>query len=252
MLSSGSDGNATLVGSGDARLLIDAGLSLAELTWRMSLMRTGPDALDAVLMSHDHYDHIKGAMPLCQRTGVPLYASRATIRASGLARALPDGQVREFKPGAAFEVAGLRVTPFAVPHDTFNVGFTLTDGEATVGLATDLGSVTLEVLSYLSGCDVVVLESNHDEEMLERGPYPPHLKRRIGSPLGHLSNADTAELVRSIHHPGLRHLVLAHLSRTNNRPELPLEAVGRVLEECGAGAAVSLGWPDRPGELITL
>ncbi|MFH1151212.1 MAG: MBL fold metallo-hydrolase [Actinomycetota bacterium] len=252
MLSSGSDGNATLVGSGDSSLLIDAGLSLIELTRRMEIARTGPYALDAVLISHDHYDHVKGAVPLCRRTGVPLYASRATIKASGLTRALPAEQVRELRPDTPFEVAGLTVTPFAVPHDTFTVGFTISDGEATVGLATDLGSVTLDVLSHLAGCDVLVLESNHDEDMLERGPYPPHLKRRIGSPLGHLSNADTAELVRSLGHPGLRHLVLAHLSRTNNRPELPLQAAGEALGECGGEVSVSLGWHDHPGELIVV
>jgi phosphoribosyl 1,2-cyclic phosphodiesterase len=161
--------------------------------------------------------------------------------------------VIDFAPGEPFVVGCLKILPFALPHDAAEtVGFRVSDGSARAGFATDLGSLTLEVLEGLSGCDAVVLESNHDEAMLLGGPYPPFLKRRVNGPDGHLSNSDAAELIRCVCHDGLRHLALAHLSRTNNTPELPLEAARRALGARASGVEISLGWQDRAGEVIRL
>ena len=128
----------------------------------------------------------------------------------------------------------------------------MTDGAVKVGVATDLGSQTLDVLVGLADCDVVILESNHDSEMLVEGPYPLSVKQRVASPLGHLSNADAADLIRAVLHSGLRHLVLAHLSETNNDPAITLESARKALGRKGAGVEISLGWQHRVGEMIVL
>jgi phosphoribosyl 1,2-cyclic phosphodiesterase len=161
--------------------------------------------------------------------------------------------VVDLRPYEPFRIGCLELLPFPLPHDASEtVGFKVSDGRVRAGFATDLGSINMDVLEGLSGCEVVVLESNHDEMMLMAGPYPPSLKRRVRSPRGHLSNDDAAELIRCISHDGLKHLALAHISRTNNTPQLPLEAAREALGARARRVEVSLGWQDRIGEIIRL
>jgi phosphoribosyl 1,2-cyclic phosphodiesterase len=231
--------------------LIDAGISLKGLDRRLNDAGTGLQELDALVLSHEHVDHARGAIAVSRRLGLPVYASRAISAPLGLAAALGRDSVIDLHADEPFRIGCLEVVPFSLPHDAADtVGFKVSDGRARAGFATDLGSVNLDVLEGLSGCDVVVLESNHDEAMLLEGPYPPHLKRRVNSRRGHLSNADAAELVRCISHDGLKHLALAHISRTNNSPELPLETARNALGARASHVEVSLGWQDRIGNVI--
>jgi phosphoribosyl 1,2-cyclic phosphodiesterase len=253
VLASGSAGNATLLRSGDTSVLIDAGISARELSRRLVASGLGDIHIDALLLSHEHNDHVRGAAAVSRRLGCPVYANRATSSGAGLFRALASGALADFDTGSPFSVGCLEVTPFLLPHDAAEtVGFTVSDGRVRAGFATDLGSLTFDVLAGLSGCDLVVLESNHDEAMLLEGPYPEFLKRRVSSPYGHLSNSDAAQLAHTLFHEGMTHLVLAHLSRTNNHPDLPLGAVRGALGTRGSRVSVTLGWQDRAGELIRL
>ena len=217
----------------------------------MTIAGLALDSLDAVLVSHGHSDHVNGVPALCRRRGIPVFCNDATAADAGLGAALGEGLVQRFDTGSSFEIGEVRVTSFPLPHDSADPsGFRLADDVATVGFATDLGSLTLEVLDSLGDCDALVLESNHDEVMLRQGPYPQMLKKRVAGPRGHLSNDDAAELLHSVAHRSLTHLVLAHLSRTNNRPELPLAAVEKVLSARSPAVEISLGWQDRPTEII--
>jgi len=189
--------------------------------------------------------------PLSSRYDIPVHASAGTITGSPLHSR--SGRIETLTADAPFASGRLKVSPFPVPHDAAEpLGFTVTDGAVKVGVATDLGSQTLDVLVGLADCDVVILESNHDSEMLVEGPYPLSVKQRVASPLGHLSNADAADLIRAVLHSGLRHLVLAHLSETNNDPAITLESARKALGRKGAGVEISLGWQHRVGEMIVL
>ncbi len=237
--------------SGTTTILIDAGISLKDLSRRLSGTGARIEELNAVVLTHEHVDHVRGAVTVSRRLGLPVHAGRATSRRVGLLSALGRDSVVDLRAGEPFRIGCMEVVPFALPHDAADtVGFKVSDGRVKAGFATDLGSLNMDVLEGLSGCDVVVLESNHDEAMLLEGSYPPFLKRRVNSPQGHLSNADAAELIRCISHDGLKHLALAHLSRTNNMPELPLEAARRALGARASLVEVSLGWQDRIGEVI--
>jgi phosphoribosyl 1,2-cyclic phosphodiesterase len=205
------------------------------------------------VVSHGHRDHVNGVPVLCRRLGIPVFTSSATAWETGLAAAVGEGLSSPFETGSPFDVGGLRITPFAVPHDSADpAGFVISDGEIKAGFATDLGSLTMEVLNSLAGCDALVLESNHDAVMLKEGPYPAKLKKRVKGPRGHLSNDDAAELLQAVAHRGLRQLVLAHLSTTNNKPELPLETAGKALAGRSPSVEISLGWQDRPGLVIKI
>lgn len=240
ILASGSAGNATLIRSGGASVLIDAGLSAREILRRLALAGASRDGLGAVVLSHEHSDHVAGATVLSRRLGIPLYANPGTAeRAFGRGGA---HVLQTFTTGRAFRVGGFELTPFPVSHDAEDpVGFAIDDGSARVGMATDLGSLTLDAVAGLEGCDAVVIESNHDESMLLEGPYPRFLKERVWGPLGHLSNDDAAELVRAVLHPGLRHVALAHLSRTNNEPPLPVDCVRRALGKAAPRVEITVG-----------
>lgn len=253
VLSSGSGGNATFVRSAGTAILIDSGISLKELARRMEMVGVGPDSLDAVIVSHGHSDHVNGVPVLSRRMRLPVYANEATFAETGLVGAVGSERAVTFTTGTAFDIGDLNVKPFPVPHDAAeSVGFVISDGKVRVCFATDLGSLTLDVIHAFSGCDAVVLESNHDEAMLAQGPYPAFLKKRVAGPRGHLSNEDAAELLQGIAHGGLRHLVLAHLSRTNNIPDLPLEASVAALGSRYSSVRISLGWQDKAGEFITV
>ena len=232
VLGSGSGGNATLIDAGGVRLLLDAGFSCRNLVQRLRFTGVEPDGIDAVLVTHEHADHVAGASDFGRSFGVPIYCTRATARAAGL---LADGcDVRTVRAGDPFDVGALRIAPFVVPHDAVEtVGFLLAHGGGRVGYATDLGHGPDSVRQGLRDCDLLVVESNHDVGMLQNGPYPELVKRRVLGPHGHLDNEAAADLLGDVVCERTQAVVLAHLSRTNNRPDLALRAARRRLEEHG-------------------
>lgn len=211
---SGSSGNAFLVQAGSAHVLVDAGLPSRELRERLAACHVDDQQLSAILISHEHSDHVAGLPRLLRHQQAPILATGGTLRA--LSGRGGDRQERLI-PGIAVELSGLRVIPVEVPHDAAEpVGFVLEHGDVRIALFTDLGSATDDVCSAIRGASLVVLESNYDDEMLARGPYPAHLKRRIRGPRGHLSNADCSRALAE-HLDGRTQAVwLAHLSHNNN------------------------------------
>lgn len=229
-LGSGSEGNALLVECGDAsspvRLLVDCGFGVRELARRLARAGLAPQDLHALLVTHEHGDHIGGAARVAAAFGVPLMMTDGTARA-GLKSAAPLAVTID--PHRPFEVRGVVIEPVAVPHDAREpVQFVIDDGAARLGVLTDLGHATPHVVRAMSRLDAILLECNHDVGMLEGGHYPPSLKRRVGGDYGHLSNAASAELLARIDHSRLRTVVAAHLSRSNNRPELARAALARA------------------------
>ncbi len=235
VLASGSRGNATLVETETTRVVIDAGLGVRALLKRLALVPQAPGArtgLDAIVLTHAHGDHIAHAGAYAERFGAPVYLTEATARAVRL----PAGvRARVFGARAAFDVGDLEVRPLPVPHDAPQVALVLASGGQALGLATDLGAVPDALPDHFRACGTVLLESNHDAGLLARGPYPDALKRRITGGLGHLENRQCAALLRALS-PATRHVVLMHLSETNNTPAHALEVAADAL----AGRAVTL------------
>lgn len=229
VLASGSKGNAIYVSDGSTSVLIDAGLSAVEIERRLLSRNLHPDSLDAIVVSHEHSDHIQGAGPLSRRYRLPVYINEPTLAAAEAQLGNIQRTVK-FRPGASFSVGNLRLHPFSVSHDASeSVAFTIGVGATKIGIATDLGTATQLVSHHLEGCTLMVLEANHDPRMLEEGPYPWHVKQRIQSRLGHLSNQASRDLLGRVCHSGLRHVILAHMSETNNTPEKALSVVGEAL-----------------------
>jgi phosphoribosyl 1,2-cyclic phosphodiesterase len=228
LLASGSKGNSLLVGSGRSWLLIDAGLSTRELCRRLASVNVSPEDLAAVLVTHEHIDHIRGLGLLSRRYGLPVYLHHDA--ATALADSQQLNRVVEFETDRIFDIGNLGITAFPVAHDAqAPVGFTISDSSGKVGIATDLGIATRLVAEELCRCQTLVLESNHDEEMLRDGPYPWPLKQRIKGNHGHLSNHDSAGLLETLCWEGLENVFLAHLSETNNHPELARKAAEQAL-----------------------
>jgi len=229
LLASGSKGNAVFVDTGGSKFLVDAGLSARELLNRLAAIGVEGAELDGILISHEHSDHIRGAGTLARRFRIPLLISFPTLRETG--SHLGKAEVIEFESGYSFAFRDTLIDPFPTTHDACDpVGFVIESREGRFGLATDLGLVTRLVSDKLKGCRAVVLESNHDEEMLMNGPYPWHLKQRIKSRHGHLSNNDSALLLDGIIHGELEGVFLAHLSETNNDPELAHNVARTLLD----------------------
>lgn len=226
VLGSGSGGNATLVEGAGARVLVDAGLSAKQLTLRLEALGVEAEALDGVLLSHEHGDHTRGLEVFCRRHGVPVFCNRHTQRVlAEQLRRPPEWKLIE--AGGAFMIGGLRVTTFGVPHDAVDpMGFTFHGNGCGLGVVTDLGHVDKLVRHRLEGVEALVIEANYDDVLLEadtRRPWPT--KQRIASQHGHLSNAQAAELAAELAASGLRRVVLAHLSRDCNSPEHAVRAV---------------------------
>ena len=234
VLGSGSKGNCTLVESGSTRLLIDNGFSGKEIVGRLAGLGIAPEMLTALLVTHEHDDHIKGIGVLARRLNLPVYANVATHRAAEhRVGTLPVR--REFETGEPFVLDGLQVHPFSVSHDTADpVGFVVSDGENSLGYCTDTGTTTQLVRYHLQKCRALVLEANHDVQMLKEGPYPLPLKQRVLSSRGHLANSDSVDLAVHLAQDQLRQLVLAHLSEINNHPDRVLHEVRRRLANFGA------------------
>ena len=233
VLGSGSSGNATLVRSGRTSILVDAGFSYRQICLRLRAVGCDPGDLDAVLVSHEHGDHVKGLRILCARHGTPVYTAAATLATRELCEVAP-ACVEPICAGEEFGVGELTVEPFCVPHDAADpLGFAVGCNGLRLGHATDLGFATALTRERLRGCHLLVLEANHDRDMLIDGPYPWPVKQRILSRFGHLSNAAAAELLGEVAGPELRAVVLAHISRHNNLPELASAACEEALQACG-------------------
>ena len=230
-LGSGSAGNATLVETGGLipfRLLVDCGLGSRQLALRLAESDLQPKDIDAVFITHEHGDHVGCVRALALRHRIPIWMSRGTHAAMGLPDF--DGLLHTAADGKAIDLGSLEVLPFAVPHDAREpLQLSCTDGSAKLGILTDLGHATPHVLAHLHSCQALLLESNHDTDLLNQSAYPPFLKRRVGGDLGHLSNAAAAEIACALMHDGLKHLVAAHLSARNNRPDLVRQVLSDAL-----------------------
>jgi phosphoribosyl 1,2-cyclic phosphodiesterase len=245
-LASGSGGNATLIEArraGDehvTRVLVDCGLSLRRLTAALAHRGCTPAQLDAVFVTHEHSDHLAGVAVLQRRHGVAVWASAGT--AATLDAAQP---VHVACDGVAIHVGALELMPFAVPHDAAEpLQLVCRSGPARLGILTDLGEPTEAVVHSLQGCDALLLECNHDRAMLDAGPYPVWLKRRIGGARGHLANEQAATILDGCSHAGLQHVVAAHLSQHNNEPERALAALRGALPEGARATRLQVAQPD--------
>ena len=236
VLASGSRGNSTIVESSKAKILVDAGISCRETFKRLKASGQDPHSLSAILISHEHSDHVYGLLVLSTKLNIPVFMTGATHEA--WARSLQDDcadtrkipKLETFSSGQPFSIGDITVTPFTIPHDAADpVGFTFRADGIKVGIATDLGYIPPNVCDHLRGCEVLVVESNHDLEMLRGGPYPWSVKQRVMSRVGHLSNEALADFFSSDYDGGAAYVVLAHLSEHNNHPEIARKAAEKAL-----------------------
>jgi phosphoribosyl 1,2-cyclic phosphodiesterase len=233
MLASGSKGNATYISDGDTSILIDAGLSGVELQRRLVSRDLDPEHLDAIIVTHEHSDHVQGVGILSRRYKLPVYINRKTYQASPRLGSLHE--TKSFECGKTFQISNLTIHPFSISHDAEDpVGFTIGQNGTTIAIATDLGIATSMVKEHLKHCALLILEANHDPQMLENGPYPWPLKQRIKGRTGHLSNTSSKILLEELQHENLQHVILAHLSEVNNTPKLAYDEVARALTRCSA------------------
>ena len=250
-LASGSSGNATLIEGSDGlhrtRVLVDCGLGLRQLIARLAVEGIGPADLDGIFITHEHGDHIGCAPMLVARYGVPLWTSAGTAQYAAFAGL--ESALNLVRDGQVFAIGGIQFHPFTVPHDAREpLQLRCTDGDRVLGLMTDIGHVTGHALAALAGCHALLLESNHDVELLAQSRYPDFLKRRVGGQHGHLSNVQAAAALGALRHDRLNTVVAAHLSERNNRPDLVSRAFAAVLG-CGEADVLlaerhGLGWLD--------
>lgn len=228
-LGSGSEGNGLVVESDDTRVLIDCGFGVRDAAVRLARLGLAPDSLTAILVTHEHSDHIGGVPAFAARYGIPVWATFGTLSAVSARFEGMEG-IYGFDSHDTFSLGALEIRPISVPHDAREpVQYVVGDGASRLGVLTDLGVITAHVEACLSGCDALVLECNHDLPMLETGSYPYPLKQRIAGRLGHLHNEAAAELLTRIDTSRLKHLIAAHLSRENNTPELARAALAGAL-----------------------
>lgn len=257
ILASGSSGNSIYIASAKTRILIDAGLSAKQVALRLDQIGVIPESINGICISHEHGDHVNGIRVLQKRHGIPIYVNAGTL--NGIKRQPKSDEIsaKIFQTGSAFIIGDITVEPFSVPHDAYEpVGFRLQCEETAVGVVTDLGMPTALVRDKLKGCNAIVIESNHDEDLLREAPRPWPLKQRIRSRQGHLSNSDAARLIADSATDALEQVFLAHLSSDCNTPEtaistvrsqLRLDGLGHINLEIAKASEISQTW--RPGSV---
>lgn len=251
VLASSSAGNATFIGTGSTRILIDAGLSCRDIQRRLAAIGETPDRLDAILITHEHSDHVAGLPVLLKRYRVPVFLTHLaapTLEWNGV-----EPRIETFQAGAGFTIGDIRVDSFTIPHDSIDpVGFTFHVEGRKIGYVTDLGYIPDSIPVHLEGSDFLILESNHDLEMLKVGPYPWAVKQRVMGRRGHLSNDAVGEFVAAGLGAGTRTLVLAHLSEHNNHPALAHQAADLALRRRALPTQLVVAAPRRQTELFKL
>jgi phosphoribosyl 1,2-cyclic phosphodiesterase len=234
-LASGSTGNASVVearcGIQTTRVLVDCGLGLKELERRLQQADLDLEDLDFIFITHEHADHVGHTKKVASALGIPVWMSQGTwLACAGLDWGLASEQINIAKDTQTISFGALQVTPFTVPHDAREpLQIKLSDGAMNLGILTDLGHVSEHVLAQLHGCNALLMETNHDSDLLSRSQYPQFLKDRIAGPLGHLSNTAACALASSINHSALGAVVAAHLSERNNRPDIVLSCLSKAL-----------------------
>lgn len=225
-LASGSSGNAAVISCGDTHVLLDAGISARRITTGLAALGLRPEELTAILVTHEHHDHISGLQVLTKKLRMPIIATGPTCQPIAEKASNTADLLRQCTPGRGFALGCLWIEPFATPHDAAgSVGYSIAGEDRRLVLATDLGYVTQEVLDQARGCDLLVCETNHDEDWVRSGPYPYHLKARVLGDRGHLSNEAGAELAAAAVQAGAGAVILAHLSSENNTPARARETV---------------------------
>lgn len=254
VLGSGSRGNSLLVWAGNTRVLVDAGFSARRVAERLQAVGVTPESIDGIVVTHEHGDHTSGIGVYARRHGTTLHLTSPT-RAACAKLFRGDEEILEYQPGRPFLIGDVRVEPFVTVHDAADpVGVALID-ECTglkVGIATDLGRPTLQIRHALAGCNLLILEANHDEIMLHMSHYPSSVKQRISSSHGHLSNQAAARLVTELLHSGLAGIVLAHLSRDCNSPDIARKVVGNALDKAGWIGHLEVAPQDGPTALLDI
>lgn len=238
-LGSGSEGNALLVAVGQTKVLMDCGFGLQDTITRLARLGISPEQLSGIVVTHEHGDHISGVARMARKFNLPVWLTHGTLRSQSKAFA-EIAHVREIDPRLAFAIGDIEIIPYSVPHDAAEpVQFVFSDGTRRLGVLTDTGSSTAHIEQTLSGCDALVLECNHDAEMLMNSDYPYSLKQRVGGRFGHLNNQEAAGILARLDVSRLQHLIAAHLSRRNNTPELAVRAlsVAAACEESWVGVA---------------
>lgn len=253
VLASGSKGNSIYLASERVRLLIDAGLSAREIERRLLSIGVSTRDLDGVVLTHEHIDHSRGAGSLSRRYKLPVYLNERThAHLPATVGILKEKE--EFVPGRTYCIGDIFIHPFAISHDAADpVGFTFVNGSVKVGVCTDLGRATSLVHRHLEQCSVLILEANHDVDMLHNGPYPWSVKQRIRSRMGHLSNEQSVEVVSRVFSDTLRQVVLAHLSETNNCAEVVQKTFNRLLHrDMRAQLRITVALQHMPMKLVEL
>jgi phosphoribosyl 1,2-cyclic phosphodiesterase len=253
VLASGSSGNACFIETDKTRVLIDAGLSSREIERRLKVIGVQPESLDALIITHEHMDHTKGAGPLARRFDLPLYINQKTLE-TGFQTLGNLSRPIIIQTGETLTINDLAIETFTKCHDAVDpFGVVLSFNGARVALATDFGRSTRLVIDRLKGCQALIMEFNYDQVMLDEGPYPLDLKRRIKGPEGHLSNQQAGDLLRAVSHENLKFVVLAHLSETNNHPKKARQEAADALSECNLGGAnILISRQDEPSPMIDL
>ena len=246
-LVSGSTGNCSLVSDGKTVLLSDCGLSVSRLENLLSLLGISPLDLSAILITHEHSDHIKGAGSVSKKYGLPVFATEGT-HLSMKNIGIPEENIKYISPDNGFEIGTIGVKAFSIPHDAANpVGYSFFLGKTKLAVATDMGHMNDYIFENIKGSTAIILESNHDIEMLKNGHYPQFLKRRILGDFGHLSNDAAAETALRLLKSGTRHIMLGHISAENNTPKIAITKTANAAMASGAipGKDFSLSAADR-------
>jgi len=228
-LGSGSEGNALLVAVGRTHVLMDCGFGLRDTLARLARLGVSPEQLSGIVVTHEHSDHISGVARLARKFNLPVWLTHGTLRSKPAAFA-DVADINEIAPHLAFSIGDIEILPYPVPHDAAEpVQFVFSDGTFRLGVLTDAGHGTAHIERMLSGCHALVLECNHDTEMLMNGDYPYSLKQRVGGRFGHLNNKESGDILSKLDVSNLQHLIAAHLSRKNNAPELAVSALSTAI-----------------------